>query len=139
VVAAELASTVTLLGWQAGRLVGGPTHSTLPERWEGENAAAEVAATPDERFLYVANRGHDSVAVFAWEPAGGLACVGHSAVGGAWPRHFAIDPSGQILLVANQGSDEVVSFRIDPPSGLLHRLGAGYRVRAPTCIAFASG
>lgn len=138
-VASELGSTVTVLHYEPGdgsmRL--GPVLSTLPPAWSGENTVAEIARTPDERFLYVSNRGHDSIAVFRHDrSAGALATVGFCPTLGSWPRHFAIDPSGRLLVVANQRSDTVVAFWVDLGTGMLRPTGSDYIVPAPTCIAF---
>jgi 6-phosphogluconolactonase len=138
-VAAELASTITLLDCHAdtGDLGTGTTLSTLPDGWTGDNAVAEIAASSDQRFLYVSNRGHDSIAIFRRDADGsGMRSFGFSATGGARPRHFAIDPTGRALVVANQGSDALTVFRIDSATGGLQPIGAAYSIPAPACVAF---
>jgi 6-phosphogluconolactonase len=117
----ELDSTVTVLRYDAARgaLEHVQTVSTLPEGFEGESWTAEIAVSPDGRFLYGSNRGHDSLAVFAVDAGSGrLTPVGHVPTGGRWPRHFSIEPGGRWLLAANQRSDNVVVFRLDPESGM---------------------
>ena len=80
--------------------------------------------SPDGRFLYGSNRGHDSLAVFAVDSATGrLSPAGHVPVGGRTPRHFTVDASGRWLLAANQGSDNVVVLRRDPDTGLASPVG----------------
>jgi 6-phosphogluconolactonase len=142
VVAGELNSTLTQLEYQpeTGSLGNGQALSTLPQGFAGENAVAEVAVTPDGRYAYVSNRGHNSIAVFRLGGDGGrLAGVGFSPSGGNWPRHFAIDPSGRCLVVANQRSDEVVAFRRASDSGMLGDRGPKFRLPAPTSIAIVGG
>lgn len=133
----ELLSTVTVFRYDsaAGILEAVQTLTTLPAGFEGENTTAEIAVSPDGRFLYGSNRGHDSLAVFSVDAATGrLAAVGHVATGGRTPRHFAIDPTGRWLLAANQGSDTVVVFRRDPESGLPSPVGEPVAVPKPVCL-----
>jgi len=137
-VASELASTITILGCDPNTcdIRQGQSLSTLPEGATGENAVAEIAATPDEKFLYVSNRGHDSIAIFEFDPsAGSIAYLGFCHTDGVWPRHFAIDPSGRVLVVANQRSDALEVFHLDPDSGALRATRSTYAVPAPTCVA----
>ena len=137
---AELASTVTVLRWdgERGALAALQTVTTLPPGFAGESAAAEIAVSGDGRFVYASNRGDDSIAVFAVDPAAGtLAPAGLVGAGGRAPRHFALDPSGRWLLVAHQGSDSLQAFRIDPVNGLPSPAGAPIAVSRPVCAVFA--
>lgn len=79
--------------------------TTLPEGYRGENLAADIHCSLDERYLYVSNRGHDSIAVFAIDQNGDLKLEGHCACGGSGPRSFTL--LKDLILVANQGSGEV--------------------------------
>jgi 6-phosphogluconolactonase len=112
--------------------------STLPEGASRERAStAEVALSPSGNAAYVSNRGHDTIAVFAIEPASGrLTPRGHVATGGRTPRSFAIDPSGRRLYAANQDSDTIVHFALDPGTGALTPDGQVTSVGAPVCILF---
>jgi 6-phosphogluconolactonase len=139
-VASELASTVTALSYdaQSGALAEIHTTPTLLPRFLGENDVAEIAVHPTGKFIYVSNRGHDSVAEFTAirEKNGKLARMGIYHTGGKTPRHFAIDPVGKYMLAENQGSNSVVVFRIDPVSGALIQTGQVVDVPSPVCIAF---
>jgi len=133
----ELDSTVTVLRYDAatGGLESVQAISTLPDDFEGESWTAELEVSPDGRFLYGSNRGHDSLAVFAVDPTSGrLSAVGHVPTGGRWPRHFSIDPSGRWLLAANQHSESVVVFRLDPESGMPSPVGETVTVPTPVCV-----
>ena len=133
----ELDSTVTVLRYDAstGDLETVQTITTLPAGFEGESWTAEIAVSPDGRFLYGSNRGHDSLAVFAADAASGrLTPVAHVPTGGHWPRHFSIDTSGRWLLAANQRSDSVVLFRLDPDSGRPVPAGETVTVPSPVCV-----
>jgi 6-phosphogluconolactonase len=111
--------------------------STLPAGYTGERSIAAVRATPDGRFVYASNRGHDNIAIFAGDAETGLLeCVGFAPCQGRTPRDFNIDPTGHYLFAANQDSDTIVQFRIDPRTGTLTATGEVTAARSPVCIAF---
>jgi 6-phosphogluconolactonase len=135
----ELSSTITTFDWEGSRgsLTRRESVSTLPAGHQSESWTAEVEVHPSGRFLYGSNRGHDSLAIFAVDQAGGaLTLVGHEPTGGSWPRHFTITPDGQWLVAANQRSDSLVVFRIDQTSGRLTRTGDAVSVGSPACVLF---
>jgi 6-phosphogluconolactonase len=133
----ELDSTVTALAHDAARgtLREMQTLSALPAGFDGANTGADIHLTPDGRFLYSSNRGHDSIAGFAVNPVTGrLRAVGHTPTGGRTPRNFVIDPSGRFLLAANQKSDNIVTFRLDSQTGALNPTGQTASVPSPVCL-----
>ncbi len=133
----ELASTVTVFARERakGALQELNTYTLLPADFRGENTGADIHLTPDGRFLYCSNRGHDSIALFRVEArTGALQTAGHTPTGGKTPRNFAVDPSGRFLLVANQRSDSVVTFRIDPSTGALKATGRAAEIPSPVCL-----
>jgi 6-phosphogluconolactonase len=132
----EILSTVTVFRYEvSGTLEPVQTITTLPLGFEGRNSTAELAISPDGRFLYGSNRGHDSLAVFTIDgDSGRLATVGHVSTGGRNPRHFAMDATGRLLLAANQGSDTITVFRVDPDTGLPAAVGEPVRVPKPVCL-----
>ena len=135
----ELDNTVTAFDYDAasGALVLRQAVSTLPAGFMGDSAAAEVALHPNGRFLYVSNRGHDSIAVFAVDGATGLvSAVEFTPAGGRNPRHFALSPDGAWLVCAHQGSGTVAAFRVDPASGRLSPAGRPAAVPDPVCVRF---
>ncbi|OJF12059.1 lactonase family protein [Couchioplanes caeruleus] len=95
------------------------------------NEPSELVAGRDGRFVYVANRGPDTVSVFAWEPDGGT-LVAEVATGGKGPRHLAL--LADHLYVANERSHSVTGFRIDPDSGIPHPEGEPVSGGSPTCL-----
>jgi 6-phosphogluconolactonase len=137
--AGELDSTVTACAWddQAGKISPFQTLSTLPPDFRGESTVADIHRTPGGSHLYVSNRGHDSLAIFAMDQSTGrLEAQGHAATGGRTPRNFAIDPEGRYLYAANQDSDNIVAFTIDPASGDLTPTGLVIAVGRPVCVLF---
>jgi len=138
-VVSELSSTVTSFAYDAkkGALKEIGTVSTLPPGFSGRNDVAEAAVHPNGRFLYVSNRGHDSIAIFAIDPAKGtLKFVAHVLTGGKEPRHFAIDPSGKYLFAENQFSNNIVVFKIDAATGGLTPTGQVVDVPSPVNLTF---
>ena len=137
-VANELDSTVTVCGWNAGRLVTGQVLSTLKTPSTVRNYPGEIAISPDGRFVYVSNRGHNSVAVFAVSDDGAaLALVATPTCGGDWPRHLAIAPGGRWLYTANQRSGNIVWFPLDAATGLPGAEAGRLAVTAPANLLFA--
>lgn len=139
-VISELNSTVTAFAYDpaAGRLRELQTVSTLPAGFAGESFCADIHASPDGKFLYGSNRGHDSIAAFAINgQTGKLTPAGHTPTGGKWPRNFALDPSGNFLVVANQHTNNVVVYRRDAKTGKLSPAGQPIEVPAPVCVLLA--
>jgi 6-phosphogluconolactonase len=134
----ELASSLTAWAWDAewGSLSQIETVSMLPEGFAGDNSGAEVVVSPDGRFVYASNRGHDSIAIFA-AGGDGLTLVGHEPTQGKSPRGFNLDPTGSWLLVANQRSDSIVIFRRDTDTGLLSATDQVVHSPTPVAIVFA--
>ena len=89
------------------------TESTLPADFDPDrNATARCEMTPDGRFVYVANRGHDSIACFAINQQTGRVTSLGQVPTEQTPRSFTIDPAGRFLYAAGQGSGRIAAFRI---------------------------
>jgi 6-phosphogluconolactonase (cycloisomerase 2 family) len=132
---AELAATLAWYrpGGADGALV--PAGSVAASTAAGENFPSELATGRDGRFVYVANRGPDTVSVFAWsqEPEGASATlIAEVPAGGAWPRHLVL--LGDHLYVANERSHTVTTFRIDPDTGIPRSQGEPTGEPSPTAL-----
>jgi len=135
----EMGSTMMTFAYEAGSgtLKELQTLSTLPEDFTGPKSGAEVQVHPSGKFVYGSNRGHNSIAVFAFDPASGkLTFLECQPTQGKTPRHFALDPTGHWLLAENQDSDSIVVFRIDLKTGRLSATGQTVSVGAPVCAVF---
>src|ERR1700682_1895534 len=135
----ELSSTATSFAYGAkkGALKEVGTASTLPPGFSGRNDVAEAAVHPNGKFLYVSNRGNDSIAILSIDPGNRtLSPAGGIPTGGKEPRHFAIDQSGKYLLAENQFSNNIVVFKIDAATGGLTPTGQVVEVPSPVDIAF---
>jgi 6-phosphogluconolactonase len=121
-----------------GALTAVQSVSTLPTGFSGESICAEIRLSPDGRFVYGSNRGHDSLAVFARDAATGqLTLVEIIPSGGKHPRNFNLSPDGRWLLSANRDTDNVVVFRVDSATGRLTPAGHEIKVPQAVCVLFA--
>jgi 6-phosphogluconolactonase len=137
----ELASTVTVFAYKSGpgTLHRIQTIPALPKNFAGKNTAAEIVVDGKGRFLYVSNRGHDSIALFSIDPdTGNLKSLEWVPSGGKTPRNFAIDPTGQWLFAANEDSNTINLLRIDQRSGRLTPVNRSLTVVSPVCIRFVA-
>lgn len=135
----EMSSTVTVFSFDpaSGQLREQQTISTLPQDFKGENTTAEIETDAAGKFLYVSNRGDDSIAVFAIDLRDGkLSFVQRVPTGGKTPRHFILDPSGKWLFAENQDSDTINIFAADPASGRLTPTSRTLKVPSPVCVVF---
>lgn len=133
----ELASTVTALDFdhKRGFLKEIQTVSTLPADFKGENTCADIHTSPNGKFLYGSNRGHDSIASYKIDAGNGrLEFVEHTSTRGKTPRNFAIAPNGKFLLAANQNSDSIAVFRLDEKTGKLTPVGEPVAAPTPVCL-----
>ncbi|MHC2991418.1 hypothetical protein OB13_07400 [Pontibacter sp. HJ8] len=133
----ELNSTMTALAYdgEKGTFSEVKSISTLPADSKGENSCAAVKVSPDGKFLYGSNRGHNSIVVYAIDGSTGkLTLVQHQDTGGDWPRDFTIDLTGNVLLVANERSNNIVTYKIDKASGKLTPTGHRVEVQKPVCL-----
>jgi 6-phosphogluconolactonase len=113
------------------------SHSCLPAGHAGENYPSGIQLDPTGKFLYVSNRGHDSIAHFRVDGLdGGLEFAGCAPTRGKFPRHFDIEPGGRFLVAANQRSDSLSVFRIEPDTGSLEWTGRSVQVPSPVCVRF---
>jgi 6-phosphogluconolactonase len=134
----EMLSTLTAFTYDAakGSLTELQTLPTLPHEVKG-NSTAEVVVSPDGRFVYGSNRGHDTIATFEVDAATGkLTAKGHAPILGKTPRNFAIDPTGDWLLAAGQGSNSVQVFRRNASTGALEPTPHRVEVPKPVCVRY---
>ncbi|CZT36839.1 lactonase family protein [Rhizobium sp. 9140] len=135
----ELDSTIASYAVSTdGRLTPVDAKPAVPEDSRDGNHCADIQISPDGRFVYGSNRGHDSIVTFAVNDATGqLKHVAHTPCGGETPRNLAISPSGRHLLCANQNADVITIFTRDADTGSLTPSGKTIAVGTPMCIRFA--
>lgn len=135
----ELNSTVSVFSFdsESGSLSEIQSITTLPEDFKEENSTSEILCHPSGKFVYAANRGHNSIAAFLINPEDGkLTFIEREAVPGDWPRNFGIDPTGGYLLVAATNSNNVPVLKIDQKTGALSDSGVSIDVPGPMCVRF---
>lgn len=134
----EEGSTVVRFDYDAdrGKLTARQTISTLPKGYAGSNFCSEILVSADGKFVYVGNRLHDSIGIFAVGEKGDLTHVGDEWTRGNYPRSFAFDPTGAFLYCCNQRADHVTVFRVDRKTGMMAFTGQYVPVGNPSCVAF---
>ena len=135
-VVTERGSTVISYKLSAtGTLTPGATVSSVPTDYQGSNSGAHVELSPDGSFLYVSNRGHDSVGVFKVnQDTGALTLVAHALTHSSSPHDFDIDAEGRTLITANRKGNSLTVFKIET-DGTLTQLGEPVPTRTePTAV-----
>jgi 6-phosphogluconolactonase len=137
----EMLMNVTSFSYDAGKGVLTPieTVSTLPagEAMSPKYSTAEVVAHPNGKFVYVSNRGHDTIACYTVnEATGKLKLEANVPSGGKIPRNFNIDPSGKWMITAHNNSNDIVVFAIDPTTGIIKPTGQRQEVGSCVCVKF---
>ena len=134
----EEASTLVTFDYDAatGKLTPKQTISTLPKNFKGTNFTSEILISSDARFLYAANRLHDTIAWFSIDASGLLTLAGEEWTRGDYPRSFNIDPSGNYLYSCNQRADAITAYRVHRRTGALSFLGQYTPIGTPAAILF---
>jgi 6-phosphogluconolactonase len=136
----ELDSTVTAFVWDSerGELKAFQVIAAQPDTYMGNNSPAEIQVAPSGNFVYVSNRGHNSIVTYGVDPATGrLTPAGWEPTQGRTPRFFTLDPIGSLLYAANLESHNIVAFRVDQSTGKLTPTGRIVETGSPSCIIFA--
>jgi 6-phosphogluconolactonase len=136
----EEASTLVFFAFdpQTGALSAGQSISVLPSGFAGTSFGSEIQVSSDGKFVYTANRLHDSISICAIGNDGKPNLIGEVSTMGDYPRHFAFDPSGSFLYACDQRSDCVASFHVNRGTGMLTFTGKYAAAGSPAMIAFVS-
>jgi 6-phosphogluconolactonase len=135
----ELDSTVSTWEWSAedGKLKEIGHVSTLPDDTQTTNYPSEVLVHPNGKFVYVANRGHDSIAVLKIdETSGKLELVATEPCRGENPRGMTLSPGGDFMIIGNQDSANIAAFRIDSATGMTKFTSEHKGIDRPVGIVF---
>ena len=134
----ELSSTIAAyaVAKESGGLTSVDRVTTLPEGASADgNSTADIHVSPDGKFVYASNRGHDSIVIYAIDTdTGKLTYVGNEPAGGEHPRNFCMDDRGEFVWVANRDTDNVVVFRRDAQTGKLTPTGNEIKIPAVVCV-----
>lgn len=138
-VMAELRPEVIVLQYQSdeGKFEEIQTIRSVPSEFIANNQGSAIHISKDGRFVYAANRGHDSIAIFAVDNCTGkLSLIQIIGTEGHWPRDFSLDPTESFLVAANEESGSLTLYKRDQESGKLTLLKAGIQVPFPVCVKF---
>ncbi|MCA9131993.1 MAG: lactonase family protein, partial [Planctomycetales bacterium] len=132
----ELNNTITVFNYasDSGTLTQQQNISTVPEDFSGKSFTADLKITPNGKFLYGTNRGHDSIAIFRIADDGQLQRVGIEPSLGKGPQNLLITPDGRWLLCANMPSNNLAVFAIDANTGALQAAAEPISIPMPACI-----
>ena len=136
---AEIANEVMAFHWDSGKgvLTQFQSVKTLADGFKEPNTAAEITVRADGRFLYVSNRGEDTIVVYAIDSASGeLSLKQRTSSRGKVPRFFTLDPSNKWLIVSNQEGGNVVVFSVDAKTGELQPVGEPVALAKPMAVQF---
>jgi 6-phosphogluconolactonase len=135
----EQGLTMTSFKYDAekGLLSDPETLPTVPPDTDPKGkSTAHVVVSPDGKFVYGSNRGHDTIVIYKVGDNGRLTLVGHENGGGdvKTPRNFTIDPTGKFVLVANQKGNSVTVFKRDAEKGTLTKVGTTAVTTGPSFV-----
>jgi 6-phosphogluconolactonase len=135
----ELDLTISLFDWNSenGQMNLRATWPTVAKTELDRlqfKSASEIRVHPNGKYLYSANRGHDTISVFSVGEDGQLEALQVEPIRGATPRNFNLDPSGKWLLAAGQDSHTLASFAINPDSGRLNYNRSIISTPVPICV-----
>ena len=142
----ELGSSVASYAFDGKHFAKVGKWSALPDdydRWEPDGAtlatkAAAIKLTADGAILMSSNRGHDSIAFFAVDPATGVLTRRSVAkLAGRFPRDFELMPGEKFMVVGHKMSDEIQVYRFDRTACSLTPVGAPIPCWRPLCFKFA--
>jgi 6-phosphogluconolactonase len=108
--------------------------STLPDNFEGTSYGSSLDISKDGRFVYAANRGADTIAVFCMNQDGTLQKIQDKPCGGKFPRHISLTKDDTGLMIANQESDEVVIYQVDKNMGTMLEIASRIPFLKPSYI-----
>jgi 6-phosphogluconolactonase len=136
--ASEMGHTVTVFSRDTftGTLTPLQVISTLPPDAPASATTAEIVLHPNGKWLYVSNRGNDTITVFSIGAFDRLRRIESVPAGVQGPRSFAIDPGGRWLLVAGQNDNRLAVLRLDPQTGRLTVTTQATPAASPVCVLF---
>lgn len=134
----ELSGTVAVYSYENNKLTEIQRISMNTDDFKGENGAADIHLSHDQKFLYATNRGTaDEIVIFSVDKVSGkIKRIGVQSTLGNHPRNFAIDPSDKFILIANQNTDDIFIFARNTKTGLLKATGEKLSIGAPVCLKF---
>lgn len=136
-VVTELSNSVNVISLNMdGSYTLAQTIPAIPHNYDKSNYCADIHISNDGRFLYVSNRGLNSIAVFEIDQENGkLLLIAQEPTKGDFPRNFTLTPDDKYLLVANQTTQNIVTFKRDKDTGKLTYTDQ-IQAHTPVCLLF---
>ena len=91
---------------------------TLPATFTEFSKCADIHITPDAKYIYASNRGHNSIAAFSINKTTGKLTVIDQYDTEADPRSFALDPSGKYLYAGGESTGKIAAYTINSDGSL---------------------
>ena len=141
----ELSVTVTVFDYDAsaGTMTPRQTVESVPAAElarEKAKSGSEIRVHPNGKFVYSANRGHDSITVYEVNPNNGeLKVIQRENARSVTPRNFNISPDGKWLLSAGQISHTLAAFSLDDATGLITFNQNCVLAPSAICVMFDDG
>lgn len=134
----ELSNTIQVLSYKNGVFATiSPALLTIPEDFDLNSQVAAVRLSHDGQFIYVSNRGHNSIAVYKILGDGAnVELVEIVTSGGTWPRDLNITPSDSFIVVAHEHSYNLVLFSRNKETGKLTEIENEQKAAEGVCVQF---
>lgn len=135
----ELSAEIRIYRWDPrhGQLHLVQALPTVAADYQGEKSAAEIGVSRDGRFVYVSNRGEDTIVAYSMNLRTGMLIeVQRISSQGKTPWSFALDASDHWMLVANEASSSVTVLAVDPETGKLAATSEALPVPKPVSVTF---
>jgi len=118
-VISEYSNKIFIINNDNGKMTLIDSVSTLPENFHEESYCSTLCMTADGKYIYAANRGANTIAVFNVFKDGAINKIGDCPCFGDFPRDISLVNNEGYLAIANQGSDQVILSKINSKTGLL--------------------
>lgn len=135
-VISEITSELFTIDFRSGEYILKQFTPTLPLDFKGQNTGGAIRIAPDNRFIYVSNRGHDSISILLIKEHGFVEKIGSVSTEGQHPRDFNLSPDGEFLLAGNMNTDNLTLYKIDRDTGALTLLRSDIYSPEPCSIVF---
>jgi 6-phosphogluconolactonase len=135
----EMGNSVSVFARDAGSgaLTALETVSTMPEGAPKKGVTtAEILCHPTGKWLYVSNRGIDTISVFKIADDGRLTLIQSTSSVAKFPRSIALDPTGHWLISAGQNDNRIAVLKVDQDTGQLTPMDQSAAIPAPVCVLF---
>lgn len=111
------------------------TYETIPAGVKN-NISAAIHLHPNGKYVYVSNRGHNSITGYKILADGSLEMIDQITLSISTPRDFNFDPSGKFAIIGNQDKNTLTVYAVDSKTGKLTFSNESISIKSPICITF---